>query len=337
MISVGTSNFDELAVIGAGRMGHGIALTYARHGHRVRVHDVDTDVLASCEDRIRGALETLAANGQCADADIGPTLDRLSYHGSLAEAVGDADFVTEAVAEDLAVKQHVFEALDAHTPEGTVLATNTSGLSIDEITAPVADRERVLGTHWFNPPYIVPLVEIVHGSDTAAEIVADVRELIAAVGQTPVVVREDIPGFIGNRIQMAMAYEALSLLDRGVASAADIDRAVKAGFGFRLPLMGIFEKIDQSGIGIHHEVERSLMPALDRGAQPSEPLANLVEAGHDGLETGRGIYDWRDEDGEAVEAGRDEALLALQELFDRNVTDPPPQHYAPGADMEGGE
>ncbi len=325
-----TAEIDRIAVIGAGRMGHGIALTYARHGYAVALHDADPDVLASSVPRIRVSLETIAEHGLMPTDEIEPTLGRMSRHPSLPEAVQDADFVTEAVAEDIGVKRGVFGQLDAAAPPDAVLATNTSGLSIDRITAPVDDRRRVLGTHWFNPPYIVPLVEIVHGDDTDAAVIEEVYDLLEEVGQTPVVLEEDIPGFIGNRIQMAMAYEALSLLQRGVASAADIDKAVKAGFGFRLPMMGIFEKIDQSGIEIHHAVEASLMEDLDRGTEPSVVLSGLVAAGDDGLETGRGIYDWTGRSPEDVSAERDEALLEMRALFETTVEEPPPQHYSPG-------
>ncbi|MFB6303991.1 MAG: 3-hydroxyacyl-CoA dehydrogenase family protein [Haloferacaceae archaeon] len=327
--SGGPASIHEVAVVGAGLMGHGIALTYALDGHPVRLHDAEEAALDAAPERVAGALETMVGAGVVTDDEADAALDRLAAVDDLAAAVADADLVTEAVTEDVDVKREVFGRLDDHAPPDAVLATNTSGLSIDGIAEPVADRSRVLGTHWFNPPYVVPLVEIVRGEATADDAVARVRDLLDAAGKEPVVVREDVPGFVGNRIQLAMTYEALSLLERGVASAADIDRAVKAGFGFRLPLMGVFEKLDQSGLDVHRDVESYLMPDLDRGTEPSGVLDDLLSAGHAGVKSGKGVYDWSDRSTEDVARERDRALFDMLALYEDAVDDPPPANYRP--------
>jgi 3-hydroxyacyl-CoA dehydrogenase len=321
---------ERVAVVGAGRMGHGIALVYALDGRDVALFDVDDEVLDSAPERVDAALSTMVSEGYLERDAADAALSNLRTESDFAAAVAGADFVTEAVAEDLAVKQSVFADLDAHAPADALLATNTSGLSIADIARDVEDTSRVLGTHWFNPPHIVPLVEVVKGPETTDAAVATVREVLDSAGKTPVVLEREIPGFLGNRIQAAMTYEAYSLLARGVASAADIDRAVKAGFGFRLPVMGIFEKVDQSGLDVHREVERSLMADLDRGTDPNPVVSELVERGETGWESGTGVYDWTGLDRGAAERERDAALLALRSVYeDANAGSAPPANYGP--------
>ncbi|MDR9380576.1 MAG: 3-hydroxyacyl-CoA dehydrogenase family protein [Natronomonas sp.] len=315
-MSVTTDDIYTVAVLGSGVMGHGIALAFALGGHPVGLYDVDEELLAESENRIRSVLETLVSAGEI-DADaVDATADRITQTTSLPEAVAGADFVTEAVVEDLATKREVFAELDAHAEADAILATNTSGLSITEIADATDGPERVVGTHWFNPPYIVPLVEVVRGEETADDVMQTAYDLLDDMGKTPVRVEKDIAGFIGNRIQLAMAYEAFSLLDRGVASAEAIDRAVKAGFGFRLPLLGVFEKIDHSGLDVQYGVEEYLLPDLDRGTESKDVLAEAVENRDYGLKTGKGVYDWSHTDSNGVYDQRDEALLAILDLYD---------------------
>lgn len=309
-------DIERVAVVGAGTMGFGIALTYARYGRTVRLVDADAAALEEGMRSIRTSLQTLTDTDQIAAGDIDEILSRIRPVEDIGEAVGDADLVTEAVTEDIAVKQSVFEEIDAAAPDTALLTTNTSGLSITEIGTAVSDPERFAGTHWFNPAHITPLVEVIKGAETA-DWVADVLvELLEEVEKTPVTVEKDVMGFIGNRIQMAMIYEAFSLLDAGVASAADIDRAVKAGFGFRLPSMGIFEKVDQSGIDVQYAIEEYLMPELDRGTEPNPVVTRLTEQGDLGLKTGKGVYDWSDTSPSEVYDERDRQLLEQLRIFD---------------------
>ena len=324
------TDVDRVAVAGAGRMGHGIALVYALAGRSVTLYDVDDEILDAAAQRVQSALETMVEAGYVDSSAVDRAMDNLQTASQLRTAVADADLVTEAVAEDIEVKQSVFAALDEHAPTDAILATNTSGLAIRDIARDVQEMGRVLGTHWFNPPYIVPLVEIVRGPATTDAAVETTEDLLQAAGKTPVILEREIPGFIGNRIQVAMTYEAFSLLSRGVASAADIDRAVKAGFGFRLPIMGIFEKVDQSGLDIHHEVEKELMSDLNRGTGPNAVIEELLAAGDEGWESGRGVYDWTGIDTAAAERERDQALLALLSLYEEvDAAAAPPPNYRP--------
>lgn len=316
---------DTAAVLGSGVMGHGIALAFALDGHPVALYDVNEDLLAESEHRVRSVLDTLVSAGEVDAGEADAAADRITRTTSLPDAVDGADFVTEAVVEDLDIKREVFADLDDHAAADAILATNTSGLSITEIADATDRPERVVGTHWFNPPYVVPLVEVIRGEETADAVVEATYDLFDAMGKTPVRVEKDIPGFIGNRIQMAMIYEAFSLLDRGVASAEAIDRAVKAGFGFRLPLLGIFEKVDHSGLDVEYEVEDYLLPELDRGTESKDVLTEAVENGDYGLKTGRGVYDWSDVDPDDIYDQRDEALLAILDLYDSIGMDETPR------------
>lgn len=318
-MSAPPESFDTVAVVGAGLMGHGIGVDFAASGLEVTLYDADTDVLADSKSQVRSALRTLERHDRIDDVDA--VLDRISWHESIGDAVSEADLVVEAVVENMDVKRTVFESIDEHAPADAVLSTNTSGLSITEISETVADPSRVVGTHWFNPPYIVPLVEVVRGEHTADAVMDATYDFLEACDKTAVRVEKDIKGFIGNRIQLAMAYEAFSLLDRGVASAEEIDKAVKAGFGFRLPSLGIFEKVDQSGLEVHHEVEKYLMPDLDRGTDPNPVLEERIEKGHTGVRSGHGIYDWSDTDLEEMYEDRDDALLAFLKTYEETERD----------------
>lgn len=315
-MSGAVDRIDTVAVLGSGVMGHGIALVFALHGRQVRLYDVDEELLAESKTRVRSVLDTLVSAGEIDSNTADTAADRITRTTSLADAVDDADFVTEAVVEELEIKREVFGKLNTHADSDAILATNTSGLSITKIAEVTDNPGRVVGTHWFNPPYVVPLVEVVCGESTDDQVVDTAYALFAEMGKTPVRVDKDIPGFIGNRIQMAMAYEAFSLLERNVASAEAIDRAVKAGFGFRLPLLGIFEKADHSGLEIQRGVEEYLVPNLDRGTESKDVLVEAVENGDYGLKTGTGIYDWSDVNQGSIYDQRDEALLAILDLYD---------------------
>lgn len=310
------SDIQQVAVVGAGTMGHGIALQFARYDRSVTLFDVQEEALDEAAESIVTGLETLATAGHVSEAAVDSIPDRIEATTSYDEAADDADLIVEAAPEDAEVKRDVFGRLDEHAPESAIIATNTSGLSITDLADRVANPERVLGTHWFNPPYVVPLVEVIYGEQTADEPVDLVYDLLEEIGKTPIVVNEDIPGFVANRIQLAMDYEAWSLLDRGIASAEDIDRAIKAGFGLRVPALGTFKKSDFAGLDVIHDIQSYMTEDLDRGTEPSESLVDLVEDGHLGVKSGGGVFDWSDRDREEVLDERDQQLLALVELYE---------------------
>ncbi len=304
------------AVVGAGTMGHAIAVACAAGGHGTTLFDVSESAVEDARERVDAAARAIADHGAHGIEAPGEITDRIEYVTEIRAAVDGAGIVIEAVPEERETKREAFELIDRHAPDGAVLATNTSSFSIDELAASVDDPSRFCGTHWFHPAHVVPVVEVVPGERTTGETLERASRFLDAIGKDPVVLRRDIPGFVANRIQSAMAHEAWALLGAGVASAEEIDRIVAGTFGFRLPVLGVFEKADRSGLDVHHTVLSELLPDLDRGTTPPEPLSELVSAGRFGTKTGRGVYDWSDVEPEGISEDRDRRLLALLSAYE---------------------
>jgi 3-hydroxybutyryl-CoA dehydrogenase len=296
-------------------MGRNIAVASAVGSQPVTLFDVDEDALTEAEAEIGSTLKTLVDHGVGDTADISTVHERVTYETELSATVGDASLIIEAVTEDREVKASVYEDIERSAPTTATIASNTSSLSITELASPLSQPERFCGMHWFHPAHIVPTVEVVYGEQTTDETVDTAIAFLDSIGKDPVVVERDIPGFIANRIQSAMAREAWALLESGVASAEDIDRAVKGTFGFRLPTLGVFEKGDHSGLDIHHKVLTELLQDIDREQQPAAILSDLVAEGRHGVKTGRGVYDWSNTDLEQVMAERDQRLLDQLEVY----------------------
>ena len=296
--------FRNIAVIGAGLMGHGIAQVFATAGFSVAAHDALPAALAALHGRIRGNLRALGL-----DEAI---VERVRACADLAEAVRDADFVVEAVQEDLAVKQAMFARIEAAAPEDAVLASNTSVIPITQIMSALRDRRRALGTHWWNPPFLVPLVEVIGTEWTDATVLARVMDLHRAIGQSPVHVRRDLPGFIGNRLQHALWREAIALVQDGVCDAATVDAVVKASFGRRLAVLGPLENSDLVGTDLTLAAHRVLLPHLDRTPGPLRLLEDLVAAGRLGMKSGEGFRAWSDAEQAALRARLVDHLLDMR-------------------------
>ena len=281
-------------MVGAGLMGHGIAQVFAEAGRHVGVWDPDPLARASVIHRVRANLGAIGRSG--ADEVAG----RIAVHDSLEATVGDADVVVEAAPEDLPLKQELFERLDRLAPAGATLATNTSVMSVGEIGARAARRERVLGTHWWNPPYLIPLVEVVQAEATAGEVVQRTIALLAEVGKTPVHVRRDVPGFVGNRLQHALWREAIAIVAAGICDAETVDTVVKQSFGRRLGVLGPLENADLVGLDLTLAIHQYVLPHLDRTPGPAPLLRDKVAAGQLGMRTGEGFRRWRPGEPEAL-------------------------------------
>jgi len=274
----------SIAVVGAGLMGHGIAQVFACAGRSVAIHDPDAAALASVPARIRANLELLGRDPAPADAVV--------LAGSLEEALAGAGFVFEAAPEKLPLKQALFARLDQLAGTETILASNTSVLAIGELARGTSDPGRIVGTHWWNPPYLVPLVEVVQADTTRRETVERTMALLADVGKSPVHVRRDIPGFVGNRLQHALWREAIALVGAGVCDAETLDLVVKDGFGLRLPVLGPLENADLVGLDLTLAIHEYLLPSLDRTPGPAPILREKVAHGELGMKTGRGFRRW---------------------------------------------
>lgn len=304
----------QIAVIGAGTMGHGIALEFAAYGYDVALHDRDPAQLARAETGIAEGLARLVAIGRITPEDAAAAPERIVLGADLATAVADADLVIEAVSEDLAVKQAVFGELDAAAPPHVLLASNTSTFMPSLLAAATNRPERVLVAHYFNPPHLLPLVELVRGEQTADETIAAMRDLYLAIGKAPAVVQKEAPGFVGNRIQAAIFREALAIVAAGIASIADVDVIVRNGFGRRLGVAGPFEIADAAGLDVKLAVCEQLFPEIASSTEIPALLRETVARGDLGTKTGKGYYAWTDEEAAALRQRISDGLAAIARL-----------------------
>jgi 3-hydroxybutyryl-CoA dehydrogenase len=274
----------RIGVIGAGLMGHGLAQVFAVAGHDVALTDPFPGALAAAQERIAANLKSLKLDARA--------LKRIRFVPTLAEAAAGADVVIEAAPEKLALKQKIFAELEEAAPRHALLASNTSVIPITKVMARVKTRDRVLGTHWFNPPFLVPIVEVIEIRGTAPASIKKMMALLTAAGKTPVHVKKDIPGFIGNRLQHALWREAIALVQDGVCDARTVDEVVKGSFGLRLPVIGPLENADLVGTDLTLDIHKVVLSDLDRTAGAQPYLKKLVKDGKLGFKTGEGFRKW---------------------------------------------
>ncbi len=282
----------NISVIGAGTMGHGIGLTFALGGYEVTLNARRETSLSSAIRHIEDDLNTFAENGLITQDTIEKTLSRITTTTSLEEAVKNADFVTETALEDVEAKTRIFTDLDIMCPEHTILASNTSSLVLRDFTSQCKRKDKILLTHWINPPHIVPAVELLGSDETSDETIELVYALLRKVNKMPVKIRKEIPGLVINRIQVALVREVLSLWEQGVASPEDIDRAVKGSFGFRLAAIGPLENCDFGGLDIWYSVTSNLFRVISNVRKPPEGFGKMVQAGNLGFKSGKGFFDY---------------------------------------------
>jgi 3-hydroxybutyryl-CoA dehydrogenase len=274
----------RIAVIGAGLMGHGIAQVFALAGHDVAITDSHAPTLATAKDRIFTNLKDLGG-------DLA-ALERIHVCAPLDKAVAEADFVVEAVRENLGVKQKLFADIERAARGDAILASNTSVIPITAIMSGLENRARALGTHWWNPPYLVPLVEVVATEWTRPAAIDFTMKLHADVGKTPVHVKKDVPGFVGNRLQHALWREAISLVENDICDAETVDTVIKAAFGRRLAVLGPLENADLVGTDLTLAIHQTVLPAIDARPGPSPYLEKLVAQGKLGMKSGEGFRTW---------------------------------------------
>lgn len=301
----------NMAVIGAGLMGHGIALTLARAGHSVTVSDPATGSLQSLHQRIGDSLAGMGVE----DDETAATLTRVDIAPSLEAAVAGAWMVTEAAPEKMALKQSLFAEIEAHAPADCLLASNTSVMPITEIMKNVKDGSRALGTHWWNPPHLIPLVEVIATSSTCKRTVDSVVDVLEDAGKTAVRVAKDVPGFIGNRLQHALWREAVSLVERGICDARAVDAVVKASFGRRLAVLGPLENADLVGTDLTLDIHERVLEDLEHRPGPSPYLRELVEQGRLGMKSGQGFRDWTDDEANSLRRRVVEHLKRLDTIL----------------------
>jgi 3-hydroxybutyryl-CoA dehydrogenase len=299
---------QRAAVIGGGLMGHGIAQVLALGGLDVVVHDSVPEALEAVPRRIAENLEALGIESELS-VELEPDLDT---------AARGADWVFEAAPEDLPLKQEIFERLDIAAPPTAVLATNTSVMRVGDVALRAWGKRRILSTHWWNPPFLVPLVEVIETQWTDAKVVAWTMALHADAGKKPAHVKKDVPGFIGNRLQHALWREAIALVADGVCDAKTIDDVVKSSFGARLAVLGPIENADLAGVELTRAVHSYVFPALDRSLKPSPYLDQLIAEGRLGFKSGRGFREWP---AEAQTTLRAKLTKHLRASFNASATD----------------
>jgi 3-hydroxybutyryl-CoA dehydrogenase len=308
---VETTAIRRIAVIGAGIMGHGIAQEFAAAGFEVGLYDVDEARLQEGLTRITANLDRLAAAGVVAPDAAGTAPTRIHPSTTLAEATADADYVVEAAPEHLPLKRDLFAEFDRLCSPATILASNTSTFTPSSLASATRRPDRVLVTHYFNPPFLVPLVEVVRGPQTADATVAATFTLLKNLGKSPVVVQKEAPGFIGNRLQLALVREALSIVAQGLATPEDVDLVVRTSLGRRWAVAGPFETSDAAGLDTVLAVAAQLFPAIESSPEVPALLHDMVAHGDLGHKSGKGFYDWPPD---AAEALRERIRRALIEI-----------------------
>ena len=322
MDSMSQSRFRSAAVIGTGMMGPGIALSLTMGGVACTILSRTAQGADNGIERAKAQAQLLMQNELVDPAQAARALALLtSAAGSAAfdAAMKSAGLVVESGPEDMVWKQDLFARMDGLADPGVVLASNTSGLSITAIAAGCAHPERVLTTHFWNPPHLMPLVELVQGEKTSAAVVEAVRSLLADCGKTPVVVRKDRPGQLGNRLQMALVREAANIIGEGIADAEAIDTVARNGFGLRMPAYGILEHQDVVGLDLGLKVAEYVCQDLYNEPRAPEYFRELVRQGDLGAKTGRGFYDWSVKSADGVRARRDAFLVEVLRYRRRSV------------------
>ena len=295
---------QPIAVIGGGLMGAGIAQVFAAAGYPVRVQEPFEAVRATVIDRIREGLAMVGDDPGLADT--------VRVTGELADAVAGAEYVTEAAPEKIEVKRAIFTQLIEHAPRYAILASNSSVMPIGSIAEGLPTADRIVGTHWWNPAVLIPLVEVIQGKKTSPEIVERTMALLASVGKKPAHIKKDVAGFVANRLQHALWREAIAMVADGICDARTVDDCVKNSFGLRLAVLGPLENADLVGLDLTRDIHRTIIPELNRDAGPNPLLGRLIEAGKLGFKSNEGLQPWTDEEIAAVRQRLTRHLLAAR-------------------------
>lgn len=295
----------RIAVIGGGLMGAGIAQVFAAAGHSVAVHEPFGNVRETVVERVRAGLIQVGDDPALA-AHVSVTDD-------LAGAVRDAIFVTEAAPEKLELKREIFAQLVAHAPREAILASNSSVMPVGSMADGLQTADRIVGTHWWNPAVLIPLVEVIQGAQTSEATVAATMDLLTSVGKKPAHVRKDVAGFVANRLQHALWREAIAMVADGICDARTVDDCVKNSFGLRLAVLGPLENADLVGLDLTRDIHRTVIPELNRDAGPSTLLDELIDSGKLGFKSGEGFQRWSDEAQASLRMRLIEHLIAARE------------------------
>jgi 3-hydroxybutyryl-CoA dehydrogenase len=303
------NDVKRAVVVGAGVMGHSMAHVFAQAGIEVNLVDLDETVLEHAMDLMKANLETLAEFERVRGDDIPEILARIHLSTDLAGGAQGVDFAVEAVSEVPDIKREVFSQLDQFSPRDTVIASNTSSLDIFSL-AQITRPERLVVAHWFAPPHIIPLVEVVPGPETSQEVVELTANLMKRLGKKTVIMKEFVPAFIVNRIQHSIAGAVWEMLEKGWATAEEIDLAVKSSLGIRLPVVGVVQTSDFTGLDLIYDIMKG------RGSV-SPLVKEMVDMGHLGVKTSKGLYDYGGRSDVEILKKRDRRYLKLLDYLEK--------------------
>lgn len=306
-------SINNIVIAGAGTMGISLVQIFAKYDYKVTLYNRATPSLEKAKKQIVFSQENLVSTGMATEEESKRVIKKIKYTTDK-NVFKDCDFVVETIVEDMDVKHTFWNEISSIAKEDAVLTSNTSGLSITELAKAVKKPERFAGMHFWNPPHLVPLVEIIKGKKTTDETADIIYKLAEDIDKKPVVLQKEINGFIGNRLQFAVLREAVNLVEAGVASAEDVDKAVKYGIGFRYACIGPFETTDLGGLNTFNNIAKYLLPQLSN-AESMPILEKKVEKGQLGVKSGQGFYDYKNgKDKEAIDS-RDEKFIKLYKTF----------------------
>lgn len=289
---------EKIGIIGGGKMGVGIGQLFASKGHEVKILYVGNDrERGDSRANMEANLNFLASQDVIGKEDIPKIMSKVTYTEEIQDIADFADIVFEAIVENLEVKQEMFKKLDELCPQEAILASNTSALSITLIAEKARHKERIIGTHFWNPAYLIPLVEVVKTKDVSEEVVARTFDALKNAGKHPVIVEKDVPGFLANRLQHCLFRESISIVEQGIASPAAVDEAIKYGFGMRVGIMGPFEVMDSCGLDMTKAIHEFVFPDIEDTHEVQKLVTDNIAAGRLGFKTGgHGIEDWTQEE-----------------------------------------
>jgi 3-hydroxybutyryl-CoA dehydrogenase len=307
----------NMTVLGAGIMGHGVAQLFAQAGKNVRIQARREESLDKARELITNSLKIMVEKEILTENDMEQALARITYTTNLHEALEDADFVLESIPEVLELKLETYEIIESVVSDKTIISSNTSTFPLKELTQRAKNPERFIITHFFNPPQLVPLVEIVKVDNTDEKVIKVTYDLMKEIGRSPVLLQKEVPGFIVNRIQVAMLREAFHLMEIGVATAEDIDTVMKGSMGFKWAFCGPMESQDLAGLQTTKYMVENLLPELSDTKEPPAFLTKMVEDNQLGIRTGKGFYTYEDNQAAEKIRKRDDDFLELLKLQNR--------------------
>lgn len=304
---------ENITIIGSGTMGHSIALSLAWGGLSAKVYCINNKAAKDAEQEVKKKLKTMTAHQVITDIDEESIFKYIQFTTNLEDALSGTSFIIEAITENLNLKRKLFDDISGYLNEDTVLASNTSGFLPSELSQNYKYPEQFAVAHFWNPAHLIPLVEIVPSAKTSKKTVQRIKILLEKINKKPIVLKKEITGFIGNRLQYAMFREAQYLLDNGYADKEDIDASVTHSIGRRYPVTGPLMTADMGGLDVFSAISDYLFKELSSQEQSGETISNLVNQGKFGIKNGEGFYEWNQEFSERVNRERDRVLLNFLE------------------------